>query len=148
MQQPTWSQPYASLNSEAWPLDDDSLDVVFTSNFLEHLPSREAIIETFTEANRCLRPGGRLICLGPNIKYVGGAYWDFFDHLVPLTERSLVEATELAGLTTETVIGRFLPYTMDGKRTPPAIFIRAYLRLRPAWRILGRQFLVVARKPD
>ena len=26
-----------------WPLEDASLDVVFTSNFLEHLPSKHAI---------------------------------------------------------------------------------------------------------
>jgi SAM-dependent methyltransferase len=129
-----------------WPLDDHSLDLVFSSNFLEHLPSREAILATLAEAHRCLRPGGRLVLLGPNIKYVNGTYWDFFDHLVPLTEQSLVEACEVVGFTTEEAIGRFLPYTMAGKPPPPEMFIRAYLRLRPAWRLIGRQFLVVAHR--
>lgn len=131
---------------EHWPLEDGALDLVFSSNFLEHLPSREAILETLGEAYRCLRPGGRLVLLGPNIKYVNGTYWDFFDHLVPLTEASLVEACEVVGFTTEEAIGRFLPYTMSGKPPPPEFLIRAYLRMRPAWRLLGRQFLVVVHR--
>ena len=133
--------------SQRWPLEDGSLDVVFTSNFLEHLPDRDAIASALCEAGRCLRPGGRIVCLGPNIRCVGGAYWDFFDHLVPLTERSLAEALEVTGFRTEEVVARFLPFTMVGRPTPPAVAIRAYLRLRPAWRLFGRQFLVVGCKP-
>jgi SAM-dependent methyltransferase len=132
---------------DRWPLNDDSLDLVFSSNFLEHLPDRDAVSATLREAFRCLRPGGRLVLMGPNIKYVGGAYWDFFDHHVPLTEASLVEATELVGFETETAFGRFLPFTMAGRRPPPSLLVKAYLRIRPAWRLLGKQFLVVVRKP-
>lgn len=132
---------------ERWPLADDQLDLVFSSNFLEHLPDRDAVAATLTEAWRCLRPGGCLVLMGPNIKYVGGAYWDFFDHYVPLTEASVVEVTELVGFETRTVHGRFLPFTMAGKPPPPDLFIRVYLRLRPVWRILGKQFLVVVTKP-
>ena len=46
----------------------------------------------------CCRPSGRVIVLQPNIRLIGGRYWDFIDHKVALTERSLVEAAELAGL--------------------------------------------------
>lgn len=134
-------------SDEAWPLENAHLDLVFTSNFLEHLPDREAIRTTLSEAYRTLKPGGRIVCLGPNIARTGGAYWDFFDHLVPLTDRSMVEALELVGFETESSIGSFLPYTMAGKPPPPAALISAYLRLRPAWRVLGKQFLVVATKP-
>jgi len=85
--------------------------------------------------------------MGPNIKYVSGAYWDFFDHYVPLTEARLVEATELDGFTTQTAIGRFLPFTMVGKRPAPTSLVCAYLKFRPAWRILSKQLLVVVTKP-
>jgi SAM-dependent methyltransferase len=135
--------------ADPWPLPDGSLDLVFTSNFLEHLPTRDAIITALGEAFRCLRPGGRIVCLGPDIRYAKGRYWDFFDHIIPLTARSLSEALELAGFGTERVVDRFLPYTMASRRRPPPSFaIRAYLRLRPAWRLVGRQFLVVAAKPE
>ena len=144
--------PEIHLHTQAantrWPLESGSLDLVFTSNFLEHLPSPAAVSETLDEARRCLRPGGRIVCVGPNVRAVGGAYWDFFDHVVALTERSLVEALELSGFEIETAIGRFLPFTMAGKPAPPSLLVRAYLRCRPAWRILGGQFLVVATAPD
>jgi ubiquinone/menaquinone biosynthesis C-methylase UbiE len=133
--------------SEHWRLPDASLDVVFTSHFLEHLPDRDAIVATLGEAFRCLRPGGRLVCLGPNIRYAPGAYWDFFDHVVPLSDRSLIEAVELAGFEIDEAIARFLPFTMAGKPPPPAVLIRLYLRLPIAWRVMGKQFLIVARKP-
>jgi SAM-dependent methyltransferase len=135
--------------AEPWPLPGASLDLVFTSNFLEHLPSRDAIMAALGEAFRCLRPGARIVCLGPDIRYAKGDYWNFFDHIVPLTARSLTEALELAGFRADDVIDRFLPYTMaDRRRPPPPWAIRAYLRLQPAWRLLGRQFLVVASKPE
>ena len=38
------------------------------------------------------------IVLQPNIRLVGPRYWDFIDHKVALTERSLLEAAELAEL--------------------------------------------------
>lgn len=132
---------------EPWPLPDDSLDLVFTSNFLEHLASRNAIMATLGEAFRCLRPRARMVCLGPDIRYAKGDYWNFFDHVIPLTARSLTEALELVGFRPDRVIDRFLPYTLAGRRAPPAVAIRAYLRLPPAWRLMGRQFLVVASKP-
>jgi SAM-dependent methyltransferase len=134
--------------AESWPLPDGSLDLVLTSNFLEHLPTRDAIMAALDEAFRCLRPGARMVCLGPDIRYAKGRYWDFFDHMIPLTARSLAEALELAGFRTHEVIDRFLPYTLAGRPPPPSWVIRAYLRLRPVWRLLGKQFLVVAAKPD
>ena len=134
--------------SDPWPIDDGALDVVFTSNFIEHLPDREALMACLAEAHRCLRPGGRRIAMGPNIRAVGGAYWDFFDHLIPLTDRSVTEALELSGLEVDTCIPRFLPYTMEGRIPAGTLLVRAYLRLRPAWRFFGGQFLVVARRPE
>jgi SAM-dependent methyltransferase len=137
----------AQSASDPWPVPDASLDLVFSSNFLEHMPDRDAILAALDEAARCLRPGGRIVCLGPDIRYARGAYWDFFDHVVPLTARSLAEALELTGLRTVEVIDRFLPFTLAGKPAPPSWLIRTYLRLRPAWRVVGKQFLVIAEKP-
>ena len=36
-----------------------------------------------------------MIALGPNIKYLPGSYWDFWDHFLCLTEMSLGEALEV-----------------------------------------------------
>jgi SAM-dependent methyltransferase len=133
--------------STRWAVDDGALQTVFTSNFFEHLPSKDALGRTLDEARRCLAPGGRLVALGPNIKYVPGQYWDFWDHHLPLTEASLAEALTTRGFGLERCLGRFLPYTMAGGPEYPVMFLKLYLAMPLAWRFLGKQFLVVARKP-
>lgn len=132
--------------SQPWALPDGELDVVFTSNFFEHLPSKETLGRTLGQAFRCLKPGGHLICLGPNIKHLPGSYWDFWDHYLPLTEASLAEGMRLAGFTIERAIDRFLPYSMSQGFAPPLIFLHLYLRFPILWRFFGKQFLVIARK--
>jgi ubiquinone/menaquinone biosynthesis C-methylase UbiE len=132
--------------SQPWPLPDASLDLVFSSNFIEHLSTKSDLETCLQEAQRCLRPGGQLIFLGPNIRYVGGAYWDFWDHHLPLTERSLAEVLELQGFEVTQSIARFLPYTMSDGRKIPVFFVRLYLALPVFWRLLGKQFLVIAKK--
>lgn len=99
--------------SLAWPLPDDSLDVIFTSNFFEHLPTKHVLQSTLVEAFRCLKPNGRIIALGPNIRHLNGEYWDFFDHYLPLSEKSLAELLTLSGFRIDKSVGRFLPYTMS-----------------------------------
>jgi SAM-dependent methyltransferase len=129
-----------------WDLPDQSLDVVFTSNFFEHLPDKLALKLTLIEAARCLKPGGQLIALGPNIKFVQGAYWDFWDHFLSLTELSLSEALDNNGYRVERAVPRFLPYTTINQPAFPMAFVRLYLRLPLLWPWFGRQFLVVARR--
>lgn len=132
--------------SQPWNLELESLDLVFTSNFFEHLPSKDALLATVRQAARCLRPGGRLIAMGPNIRYVGGAYWDFWDHHIPLTELTVTELLELTGFTVERVEPRFLPYTAVGKARSPMLAVAMYLRLPFAWKLFGQQFLIIASK--
>lgn len=129
-----------------WPLPDNSVDVIFTSNFFEHLPDKTALTQTLREAHRCLKLNGRLIALGPNITYVGGAYWDFIDHHIPLTNHSLAEAFEQAGLHIDSSVAKFLPYTMSDGRKYPLFFVSLYLALPFAWKFFGKQFLVIAVK--
>lgn len=132
--------------SREWALAPETLDVVFTSNFLEHLPNKDHVARAVAQAHRCLKPGGRIICLGPNVKYVPGAYWDFWDHHVPLTEASLVELLRMEGFRILICIPRFLPYSMSTGRTPPLPLVRGYLKLPILWPMFGKQFLVVGRK--
>ncbi len=132
--------------SAPWQLEDQSLDVVFTSNFLEHLLDKAALSRTLLQAQRCLRIGGRFIAMGPNIRHVAGRYWDFFDHHLPLTERSLAEGLRTCGFDTIRTEDRFLPYTMVNAPRYPLFLLRAYLGMPFAWKLMGGQFLVVAEK--
>jgi SAM-dependent methyltransferase len=132
--------------SQPWPVEEASLDIVFTSNFFEHLPDKAALGRTLDQAYRTLRKGGRLIAMGPNIKLIPGTYWDFWDHYIPLTESSLGEALENRGFHIDRKETAFLPYTMAGEKNAPTAFVRLYLALPQVWRFFGKQFLVIARK--
>lgn len=132
--------------TQPWPFPDESIDLVFTSNLLEHLPSKSAMRDTIKEARRCLRKNGRLVALGPNIRFVGGAYWDFLDHHLPLTDSSMRELLEVAGFRVEECYDRFIPYTMANTRRVPILLVSLYLKLPLAWKLFGKQFLVVGRK--
>jgi SAM-dependent methyltransferase len=103
-------------------------------------------LRTLSEVRRVLRPGGHLLILQPNIRYAGGAYWDFFDHHLPLTERSLVEALELVGLKPTEVRPRFLPLTSKSALPQHPFFVWLYLKISIAQRILGQQSWIVAVK--
>ena len=129
-------------------LDAGTFDRAFMSNYLEHLESGAAVVEQLRVVRDLLRPGGRVIILQPNVALVGGAYWDFIDHKVALTVRSLAEAVELAGLRPIESIKRFLPYSTKGRLPVSTTLVRAYLALRPAWWLLGKQTLLVAERPD
>ena len=132
--------------SIAWDIAPNTLDAVFTSNFFEHLPDKAALEATLGNAWRSLRAGGTLVMMGPNIKYVPGEYWDFFDHYIPLTELSLGEVLRKCGFEIEVCEGRFLPYTMSQGRTYPILMLKAYLAMPWVWPWFGKQFLIVARK--
>jgi len=129
-------------------LPQGELDVVFTSNFLEHFQNKRDLDLLFKEVAKLLKPGGKFIVVGPNIRYAYREYWDFYDHYLPLSHLSLVEGLVLAGFRPERVIDRFLPYTMQGGVPTADILVKMYLALPIAWRFLGKQFLVVVQKPS
>lgn len=129
-------------------LPADYFGTAFMSNYLEHLPSSDAVIEQFRVVRELLAPRGRVVVLQPNVRLVGGRYWDFIDHHVPLTERSLVEAGEAVGLRTVKVITRFLPFSTKSALPQSPALVRLYLAIPLAWRLLGKQTLYVAERPS
>lgn len=123
-------------------------DVVFTSNFLEHLPDKKTLDLFLDQVSIALRPGGKYLILGPNLRYLPGKYWDFYDHHLGLTHLSLSEALQLKGFEIQTCIDRFLPFTTQGALPTHPWLVWIYLKLPPVWKILGTQFFIVARKPE
>ena len=128
-------------------LGEGVADLVFTSNFLEHLKDKEELDRLFAAVLRLLKPGGRFLVLGPNIKYLAGAYWDFYDHYLPLSHLSLEEGLAQAGFDVVEVIPRFLPYTTRSALPKAPALISLYLKTPIAWPVLGKQFLVTAQRP-
>lgn len=121
-------------------------DGVFVSNFLEHLPSQEGIAEFLERMHSVMKPGGRIAIMGPNIRYVREEYWDCADHYVPLTHLAIGEHLYAAGFEIDRMIPRYLPYSFRGGPPASPALVRLYLRTPLAWKVLGKQFLVIGRR--
>jgi SAM-dependent methyltransferase len=127
-------------------LPEGHFDGVFVSNFFEHLASQDAVAAALEKLRGAMAPGGRIAVMGPNFRYCAREYFDCADHTVPLTHVSMAEHLYAAGFDITEVIPRFLPYSFRGLLPPSPALTSAYLRTPALWRVLGKQFLLVARK--
>tara|TARA_B100000989_G_scaffold284670_1_gene251684 strand:+ start:2437 stop:3096 length:660 start_codon:yes stop_codon:yes gene_type:complete len=132
--------------SKPWKIDPNSLDLIFTSNFFEHLHNKECLDRTMSEIKRALKTGGRLIAMGPNISVLKGKYWDFWDHHVALSDQSLCELLQIHDFSIEQSNPRFLPYNMVRVKEHPLFLVSLYIKFSFLWKIFGKQFLIVAKK--
>ena len=126
---------------------DASVDFAFCSNLLEHMPDKQTVDAVLSAVLTRLRPGGRFMIMGPNMRMIPHEYWDFWDHYVAISDRSLCEALYGAGYEIESSVARFLPYTTRGRLPQHPFFVRMYVRCPLIWRLLGKQFLVTGRRP-
>ena len=131
--------------SAKWPLGDRSLDVVFSSNFFEHLRAKDLDLD---------RPWARSVAVS---SLVADSYaWDRTLNTCPegigisgtitfpLTEQSLREVLEVTGFEVERCISKFVPYQMVRRKPVPLLLVRLYLKLPWTWHFFGQQFLVIA----
>jgi Methyltransferase domain len=125
-------------------LPDDYFDGVFVSNLLEHFSSQEEVGSFLVHLRRAMVARGRIAVLGPNFRYCAREYFDYADHTLPLTHRAVEEHLHTAGFEIERVIPRYLPFSFRSRFPRAPWLVRAYLHLPLAWRILGKQFLVIA----
>lgn len=126
---------------------EESVNVCFVSNFLEHLNSKEEISILFEKMKHVLMRNGKIIILQPNIKYVNGGYWDFFDHKIPLTDLALIEIAEQYDLMVVERIAKFLPYTTKSSLPKHPLLVSAYLKMMPiSGKLFGAQSFLVFKK--
>jgi predicted SAM-dependent methyltransferase len=126
--------------------ENNSVDVVFTSNLFEHIRTKDELVSILHEVHRVLRPGQKLLVLMPNIRYAYREYWDYYDHHLPLSHHSLAEVLTFTDFDVKEVQSRFLPYTFKTRLPQSPLLLRVYLRLKPVQFLFGRQMFVVAHK--
>jgi hypothetical protein len=119
---------------------------IFVSNFLEHLLSQEAVASFLEKMRAATSHGGRIAIMGPNFRYCAREYFDMADHTVILTHQGVAEHLYAAGFVPERIEPRFLPYSFTGRLPPSPVLTRRYLQTPAAWRLLGKQFLVIGRR--
>jgi len=128
------------------PLPAEHFEGVLVSNFLEHLENQNAVADVLAHLRASMAPGGRIAVLGPNFKYCAREYFDCADHELALSHVAVAEHLYAAGFEVERTIPRYLPYSFRGVLPPMPSLTRLYLRTPIAWRILGKQFLVIGRR--
>jgi SAM-dependent methyltransferase len=122
-------------------------DGVFVSNFLEHLEDKHEVAAFLRRMFDVVEPGGRIAIMGPNFRYCAASYFDDADHSVALSHESIGAHLHGAGFDVERVIPRFVPFSFKSRLPSAPWLVRAYLRLPIAWPLLGRQLLLIARRP-
>lgn len=138
------ASPNVTIIKDLKSLEDSTFDIVFISNFLEHLTKPE-ITKIITESHRILKQAGKLLILYPNIRYCYKDYWMFFDHITPLDDRSLSEIIETESFKIIENKPRFLPFST--KTHINSIFLlKLYINFPPIHKLLGQQGFMYARK--
>ena len=56
-----------------------------------------------------IRPGGLFVAMQSDIRYAAGAYWDYYDHVLPLSDRSAREGFDKSGFVVEDLVPRVWP---------------------------------------
>jgi len=140
------SQGIHTVVSDMFDVDlpSEHFDGVLLSNTLEHLMSFEDVQRCLKKMRAEIRPGGVVAVLGPNFKYCAKEYFDCADHVLALTDVSVQEHLYAAGFDIRSALPRYLPYSFRGRLPPSEYLTRLYLRNPWAFRLLGKQFLVIA----
>ena len=122
------------------------VSVFFMSNFLEHI-TKEQIKCLLEDCLELLEDGGEVWILTPNIRYTGGKYWDFFDHITPISEKALCEIAVATGFSVKKCVRRFLPFTTKSALPKAAWLVRLYLKLMPfSGMVFGEQSFIILQK--
>ncbi len=125
-------------------LQGEKVDVVFVSNFFEHMNSKEELRITLQEIKKITRNPGKLLILQPNIRYCYKQYWDFFDHNIALSHKSLREALLCLGFKILMLKPKFLPFSTKSCLPLHPLFVKIYLKLYPLQLIMGKQMFIYA----
>ncbi len=121
-------------------LNDESVDVVFASNFLEHL-SREQAPKFLDSCRRVLSKGGKLILMQPNFTYSYKHYFDDYTHISIYTHEGLKDLLASHGFRVQFSRSKFLPLTLKSRLSWLSFLIPLYLKL--PFRPLAGQMLLI-----
>jgi SAM-dependent methyltransferase len=124
-------------------VEDETVDLVFASNFFEHLTARE-IEALLPNVRRVLRRGGRLALIQPNYRLCSDRYFVDPTHKTIFTDQSLATWLEAHGLHVLRVVPGLLPFSMRSRVPKWPILTRAYLW--SPWRPFAAQMYVVAER--
>ena len=136
---------FIQSSSDNLKLKANSVDVIFVSNYFEHI-SHPVLHNTLLEFHRVLKTNGKVMVLQPNIRFITNDYWMFFDHINPVDDRALDEIFEICGMKLVKKIEKFLPYTTKSRLPNHRWLIKLYLKVPLIWKIFGKQSFIIYTK--
>ena len=122
-------------------IKDNSVDLVFASNLVEHLVW-EKIDEMIQEVRRILKKSSKLVLIHPNYSLCSSNYFDDYTHRTIFSDVSLSDYLKSIGFRINYVNPSFLPFSMQGILPKTYFLTKLYLELNSP--ILGKQMLVVS----
>ncbi len=124
-------------------IPSDSVDLIFSSNLLEHLDDNE-LDTACSEFWRILKPTGKLITMQPNYYYAYREYFDDYTHKKVFSHESLSDFFNSHGFSTEALEKRFLPFSLKS-RLPKSYWLTK-IYLSSFYRPFAKQMLGVFKK--
>jgi len=119
----------------------NQFDCVFSSFLFEHL-TRDELDRLTQQLRNILKPGGVLLTLLPNFKYISRHYFDDYTHVQIFSHLSFSDYITSRGFQVTDVQGRFLPYSFKSRLPKSAFLTKIYLSL--PFRPMAGNMLVVA----
>jgi 2-polyprenyl-3-methyl-5-hydroxy-6-metoxy-1,4-benzoquinol methylase len=106
---------YCDLNTDKIPFDNDSFDLIYAGEVIEHLTDTDSFM---TELNRCLKPGGFVLLTTPNLvsfenrlRSLMGIYPIWVDYrLRAYTPKVLRRQLESSGFKIILTTGNWVPF--------------------------------------
>jgi SAM-dependent methyltransferase len=131
------------INKPASYLEDipkNSLDVVFSSNLMEHL-ERSEIDQTMKAVKKCMKKGGTLLLVGPNFRYAYREYFDDYTHKTIFTHVTLADLMVEYGFEPIKVMPKFLPLSLKSRLPKSYYLTKMYINspIKP----MGKQMLLI-----
>jgi SAM-dependent methyltransferase len=141
---------------------DSSCDVILMSHVFEHMADNRQAMEFLAEAKRCLRPGGTLIILSPDLIDFGADFWNVdYTHTFPTSLHRVQQMLMDSGLSPDHPafvygsFGYFPGYFLNLlNKFVLGLFHPVLEPIYPRWPKLyklrttfSRSFMVLARKP-
>lgn len=120
-----------------------SVDLVFASNFLEHLEGG-VVDELLEGVHQALRPGGQLMLIQPNHRLCAEHYFDDPTHITIFDDTNIRPWLARTGFRVRRLVPGLLPFSMKSRAPKWPLGVRLYLNspIRP----FGAQMYVVAER--
>lgn len=123
-------------------------DVVFMSNFLEHLNDEELVI-LMNKIHKILKKWWILVLIQPNYYYMHREYFDDYTHKKVFTHNSLKDFLEAQGFVCNHIEKKFLPGSFKKNHLPiwlSKVLLKIYFKL--PFRVWWQMFLVCTKQND